>query len=284
MWLLVAVGWVGLTGVSGSAQGAAAKAPAAVKQADAEMDGAEALIGRALFLRGFYSENDLSYDASGKVQGTPKTGDWTLAGMDVLQVQRRGAQVIELDGVRVAIRYNPDSHQFERHAQNDEKMKVRVADAGSAAGFEAALEVIFAQGIDPELQHAMPAMWQHYFNPGLGWPQDALTGQTIYALNGLPNQAKDVTPPSVLHKQDSKLTGEAEKDRVSGVLQLRMVVDAQGVPQRIEVARPLGYGLDERAVEAIARWRFTPAMRGGQPVAAAMLLNYSFEVAAPPRR
>jgi TonB family protein len=246
------------------------------------LDAAQALIGRALFVRGFYVANDLAYDASARIIGVPKAEDWTLAGMDVKKVERMDSQTVELEGVRVAIRYNPDSHQFERHPLNDEKMKVLIADPGSAHGLEVAADAIFSQGIDPRLQRSTPAFWQHYFNPGLAWPQDALTDQQIYVLNGPPDQVKDVTPPVVSHKEDARMTNFAEKDRVHGVLQLRMVVDAEGVPRRIAVARPLGYGLDERAVEAVSKWRFAPATREGQPVAAAMLLNYDFEFAVPP--
>jgi len=258
-------------------------APAPVSApTDAVLDAAEALVGRALFLRGLYLANDLSFDAAGRVSGAPKAGDWTLAGMNVLKAERRGPKTIELDGVRVAIRYNTDNHQFERHPQNDEKMKLLVDDPGGLPGWNAAVDKIFAQGIDPGLQRAMPPFWQHYFNPTLAWPQDTLTGQTIYALFGQPDQAKDVIPPTVLRKTDSKMTSFAEHDKVHGVLQLRMVIDTQGVPRRIAIVRPLGYGLDEQAVEAVAKWQFRPGMRGGQPVAVEMLLNYDFEFVAPP--
>jgi TonB family protein len=246
------------------------------------LDAAEALMGRALFLRGLYLTNDLEFDAAGRVSGAPKTGDWTLAGVNVLKVERRGAKTIELDGMRVAIRYNTDNHQFERHPLNDEKMKILVGDPAGLSGWNAAVDKIFAQGIDPGLQRAMPPFWQHYFNPALAWPQDAVTGQTIYTLFGQPGQAKDVTPPTVLRKTDAKMTSFAEHDKVHGVLQLRMVIDAAGVPHRIAIARPIGYGLDERAVEAVAKWQFQPGMRGGQPVAVEMLLNYDFEFVAPP--
>ena len=60
-----------------------------------------------------------------------------------------------------------------------------------------------------------------------------------------------------------------------------MVVDAEGVPQRIVIARPLGYGLDARAVEAVAKWRFTPAMREGRPVAVSLVVNYDFKFVGP---
>src|SRR5271168_2684875 len=163
---------------------------------------AETLIGKALFLRGFYLQNTLDYDAAGKVSGTPKVGDWTLAAVNVMKVERRGTGEIELDGVRAAIRYNADSHEFQRHGLNDEKMRLMVKDTGDAKQLEAAFAAMFSVGIDPGLQRAMPDYWRHYFDPTLAWPQDALNGQTIYALYGAGDQAKDVTAPKVEHRVD----------------------------------------------------------------------------------
>jgi TonB family protein len=258
-----------------------AVSPSPTAPTDADLDAAQLWIGRALFLRGSYLANDLNYGATGQVTGSPKSGDWTLSGVDLKKVERHGPQNIQLDGIRVAIRYNADTHEFERHPQKDANIKILVADPGSAAAVAATFDAIFAQGIDPRLQQATPAFWQHYFNPALPWPQDTLAGQQVFVLKS-PIQPDDPTQPVVSHKTDAKMTTEAEKDRIHGVLQLRMVVDAQGVPQRIAIMRPLGYGLDERAVEAITKWRFTPAMRQGQPVASMFLFNYEFVVVVPP--
>jgi len=241
------------------------------------------LIGKALFLRGFYLTNDLSYDLSGRVQGAPKVGDWTLAAVNVLKVERRGAGEIELDGVRVAIRYNTDSHEFQRHALNDEKMRLLVRETGDVKQLEAAFAAMFAVGIDPGLQRAMPDYWRHYFDPGLAWPQDALNGQTIYAFYGPPDQTKDVTVPKVEHRADPKYNEFAVRDKVQGTLQLRTVVDTAGVPQRITVSRPLGYGLDASAVEAMTKWRFAPGMKGGSAVATGVAVEQQFSLVNPPR-
>src|SRR5580704_9645124 len=94
--------------------------------ADAEIGAASLLVGKGLFLRGFFLNNDLTYDAAGRVQGSPKVGDWTVAAVNVLKAERRGPDEIELDGVRVAIRYNTDTHEFQRHPLNDEKMRLVV--------------------------------------------------------------------------------------------------------------------------------------------------------------
>ena len=47
---------------------------------------------------------------------------------------------------------------------------------------------------------------------------------------------------------------------------LEIVVRADGTVGDIRIVRHLGFGLDEEAVEAVRRWRFTPAERLGSPV------------------
>ena len=53
--------------------------------------------------------------------------------------------------------------------------------------------------------------------------------------------------------------------KISGAVGLRLLVAADGRPARAYVIRRLGYGLDQRAVEAALQYRFEPAMQGGLP-------------------
>src|SRR5260370_38742328 len=108
-------GWMAWCGVAFAVQTTAG---------DEGLTAASLLIGKALFLRGFYLSNELTFDADGRVQGTPKVGDWTVAAVNVLKVERRGAGEIELDGGRGAIRNNTDGHGFQRQALNDKKRRV----------------------------------------------------------------------------------------------------------------------------------------------------------------
>ena len=103
------------------------------------------------------------------------------------------------------------------------------------------------------------------------------------ALNGAADQAKDVIAPKVEHRADPKYDEFAVRDKVQGTLQLRLVVDASGVPQRITVARPLGYGLEASAVEAMRKWRFAPGMKDGNPVATGMAVEQQFSLVGGPR-
>ena len=252
-------------------------------QTDPQLTEARAWIGRALFLRGFYGANDLKYDAIGKVIGTPKVVDWTLAGMDVQTVERRGPDTIELEGVPVAIRFNPENRFFERHAQKDERIKVTIATTGSA-GMERKLVAIFSVGIDPEMQRAMPAYWLHYFQPGAAWPEDGATAGKPVVLDTVAGVPQGVVPPIAEKKVEPKYPGWAERDKVQGLVQMVTTLDELGVSRHVTIARPLGYGLDAEAAEAVGRWRWRPATRDGRVIAATIGVGQEFKLVSLPGR
>jgi TonB family protein len=60
--------------------------------------------------------------------------------------------------------------------------------------------------------------------------------------------------------------------------QLRTVVDSTGIPRQIVIARPIGFGLDEKAVEAVKNSHFRPATVNGQPVPVVVDLVVTFRI------
>ena len=54
------------------------------------------------------------------------------------------------------------------------------------------------------------------------------------------------------------------------------VVGTDGKPRDIKVVRSLGLGLDEKAIEAVQKWRFDPARKDGKPVAAQINVEINF--------
>ena len=251
---------------------------ATVEVRDSALEGAQAMVGWALFLRGCYAGSDLTYDATGRVKGEPKQVDWTLAGANIEKVTRRNSGEIELVGVRVSMRYNPEQHIFERHPQKDEKLKIVLAVNPEGHGLQGALAMMFAVGIDPALQRAMPAYWRHYFSPKLAWPGDELTVQTI--VSGNPAGLEYPVPEK---KPEPEFTSQARQDHVKGLVQVKLVVGTDGLARRIAIRQPLGYGLDARVVENLGRYRFKPGMKDGKPVAVEMVVNQTFDVYAGPK-
>lgn len=60
---------------------------------------------------------------------------------------------------------------------------------------------------------------------------------------------------------------------------LRVWVDANGLPDRIELEASSGYRrLDSAAIETVKRWKFVPARRGDQAIAAAVLVPIVFKL------
>lgn len=61
---------------------------------------------------------------------------------------------------------------------------------------------------------------------------------------------------------------KATLSKIVGVVVLRLVVTPEGRPDKVTVVRSLGYGVDEKAVEAVQGWVFDPARDSdGRPVA-----------------
>jgi TonB family protein len=86
----------------------------------------------------------------------------------------------------------------------------------------------------------------------------------VYRVGGkAPNQ---VAPPHLESKIEPHYSEDARKHKLQGSVLLSLVVDATGTPTQIAVLRPLGMGLDEKAIEAISQWKFTPGQKNGVPV------------------
>ncbi len=87
-----------------------------------------------------------------------------------------------------------------------------------------------------------------------------------------------VSAPVVLYSPDAEFTDEARRAQYSGVCIISMIVDALGMPQNVQVVKPLGYGLSEKAIEAVIRYRFKPAMRNGEPVPVMVAVKINFHL------
>lgn len=85
-----------------------------------------------------------------------------------------------------------------------------------------------------------------------------------------------VSAPRVLSKIDPAYTREARAAYIQGTALYSLVVDATGHPRDIRVLSPIGYGLDEKGEEAIARWVFAPGMKDGKPVSIRAHIEVSF--------
>ena len=87
-----------------------------------------------------------------------------------------------------------------------------------------------------------------------------------------------VTAPVVIHKVVPEFTDAARRVKYQGVASVGLIVDAQGNPEGVHVVRPLGMGLDQKAVEAVRQYKFKPAMFKGRAVPVQMVIEVDFHM------
>jgi len=75
-----------------------------------------------------------------------------------------------------------------------------------------------------------------------------------------------IEPPRLLREVKAVYTEEARRRSLTGDVLLEIVVRRDGSVGDVSVLRGLGAGLDQRAMEAVRLWRFSPARRLGTPV------------------
>jgi TonB family protein len=87
-----------------------------------------------------------------------------------------------------------------------------------------------------------------------------------------------VTAPVLQFKTEPEYTEEARQARIQGTVVLDVEVEPDGTATVLGVVKSLNPGLDQRAIEAVSRWRFRPATRDGQPVKVSADVEVNFRL------
>jgi len=193
----------------------------------------------------------------------------TLKTRDSAAPATLAATVAANEGLKDSNKALKDSNEALK--ETNEALKA-VSPAHSAMVMNKALSSMFANDIDPVMMSHLPEYWQEYFTSKSErrkyMPKDA----SIKVVS------EGMTPPRVLNSIDPSSNEFAQKYGIAGMELVRTVVDATGVPRQMAIQRPIGFGLDEKAVEAIKNSHFTPASVNGQPVAVVIDLVVTFRI------
>jgi protein TonB len=106
------------------------------------------------------------------------------------------------------------------------------------------------------------------FGPGSGGG----TGGGVYRIGG------GVSDPVPIFKPEPEYSEEARKAKFQGAVMLSIVIDENGKTRDVKVIRPLGLGLDEKAIEAVLKWRFKPSLKDGRAVAVSANVEVNFRL------
>jgi periplasmic protein TonB len=108
---------------------------------------------------------------------------------------------------------------------------------------------------------------------GVGSGEGGNIGGGLYRVGG------GVSAPQALNSVEAEFSDEARRAKYQGVCLISLIVDAQGNPQNPRVVRALGMGLDEKAIEAVKKYKFKPAMKDGKtPVPVMITVEVNFRL------
>jgi TonB family protein len=248
---------------------------------------------KVVILRRFYANRDLRFDASGKPVGKADPGYWSSDGM--LQIKKISLDhgVLRIDGNSIVNRFDSQMGAFTNvTTKNQVHIEVELEPSWQdAAPVQQLLGKIFSSDMQ-DVADTLPEYWQWCLADGIhqdktgnwrcGNPSMAETsddprsrlpdGTVVYRVkNG-------VTPPKLSKAPDPEYTEPARALRLQGTSVLWFVLDENGIPSRIRIVRPLGVGLDDRAVEAVRTWKFNPATLDGHPVPVQVNVEVNFRL------
>jgi TonB family protein len=108
--------------------------------------------------------------------------------------------------------------------------------------------------------------------PGFGPGSGGGFGGGAYRIGG------GVSAPVPIYQPEPEYSEEARKAKWQGSVLLSLVVDASGKAVDIKVTKSLGLGLDQKAIEAVEKWRFKPGMKDGKPVPVMASVEVNFRL------
>jgi outer membrane biosynthesis protein TonB len=268
------------------------------------------LVGKTLYLRGGYIDNTLDFDEHGRLMSQSPQGSYTLCAIQVdkvhlsrhrlqLEGQRyalhflgalpeedptKGFDKVKITPKKKIVKISIDREQEEKpeKKKKDGEEKPRGTDGRGVSSPEPAthaqrtmleaLDRVFAPGIDDRMIAAMPDFWKLYFEAAAAKTDFQPRDSGVFRQSTVDQKAKLISaiePPS---------NEFAQKNAIAGIALYHAVIGADGKPEEIVAGRPIGFGLDEGAVDTIRHAVFQPAIKDGKPVPVWLDLVVSFRI------
>lgn len=269
---------------------------AAAHAADTQTNGqtvAERLIGKHLFLRGFWANDSLSFDAGGRIETASQTVPFTESGIDVHSVRVDG-NTLFIEGQRMALEFLPNDEIRRVPAKTQQEAgAISLKIEGDGTGnFDKALDRVFARDL-ASLTPSLPEYWQAYamqhFLPVVADKEEIESQRAIARPVSFETQSfapaekaavhvgGAVKPPTLIRTYNPTFTDLANAQQFTGNVKLYLWFDADGKVSHVSVAQPAGLGLDEAAIAAVEKYEFEPATKDGNAVTVDLYLDVSFK-------
>jgi TonB family protein len=245
-------------------------------------------------LRHFYAGQRLSFRADGALVGDAPIGPWTLDSQISVKEIHLGAGSLMINGHRIQWRFDGQgkSHddlssvepcsgeecETRKKLLDEAAIEIQIgmpSQVPSQDEVDTALKAIFLEP-GQSMAEIVPSFWEDYFAKKEGKPRRhvPIPKEPVQFVK----IGEGIIPPKAVFSPDPEYATEARKLKAQGTIVLSLVVDPSGIPRDIQVVRPLGLGLDEKAYDVISTWKFEPAKKDGKPVAAQIMVEVNFRL------
>jgi outer membrane biosynthesis protein TonB len=306
------------------------------------------IVGKTLYLRSGYQENNLEFDERGQLLGHSPRGSYTLSQIQIDKV-KLSKHKLELEGDRYAlhflgaapfedpttatdrvkitpkkktVRISFDREQVEtpkkkkekkhkdrdqaraltapatgqadspadqdspaasaapapaqnvavEHPSDDKKVTTTTSAAHASQLLLNALDSVFSIGIDERMIAAMPDFWKLYYQAAESKADYKPADSGVFRQSAVDQKAKLI---SVIDPPSNEF---AQANGVAGMALYHAVIGGDGKVEEVVAGRPIGFGLDESAEEAIRKAPFQPAIKNGKPVPVMLDVVVSFRI------
>ena len=252
------------------------------------------LAGQVVTIRNFPSGSLLRYDANGRLLEGGQSGPWTVFDQYEFGKANLHNRTLRISGERLAILFPHHDLTRKYYGFGEAMIEVDFPQPPDAAAVANAVNQVFlSKGMT--LADAVPSCWRPLLT-GEVTPKplvkkhkqaknssgsasalvDADLGEEIRP--GVYRVGKDVKPPKTTSAPEPLYDPIARAARMEGTMVLQAVVDERGEARDIAIVTPLAFGLDDRACEAVAAWKFAPATKNGVPVKVAVNVEVNFHL------
>jgi len=252
--------------------------------------------GKLLRVRELVADSKIRYDAAGKLIGNWHAGQWTWHSTVEIKAVKVKDRFLKIQANRLLLNYSRSAHKFTPVRSGSVEIEIETsADTNGQVDIEKEWNKAF---LTPTEDY--PLDMQPYWKPFIAcvirpktqeceyyekksWEPDLYNVNSAAsdykpAYPGVYSVVGGVTPPKVRSRVDPIYTPVAQAARVQGTVLLEAIVRANGRTEIVRVIRPLGYGLEENAAEALGQWVFEPGTRMGQPVDVLLTIEVNFNL------
>lgn len=111
--------------------------------------------------------------------------------------------------------------------------------------------------------------------PSLPWNNDSFATPDGTIIMGSP---AGIIGPKATYQIDPEFSEEARKEKQAGSTMIRLVVGTDGLPRDLRLRCGAEAGLNEKALDAVKRWKFTPGTKDGKPVPVEIEVEVEFKL------